>query len=374
MKLPIVRIAPMIYGLVAFFVLCSPSLAQDRVVGVAYGDTESQALAEAYYEAFRARLEGVAGDEASGQLGDRFRRNFERNFDTFRSRYFGSDTSERCLPEGVRFVCEIEGRFDDAALRNELVGSINAEAYTFIASAAEATDPRANFVVDQLTGEFAAYNHRILFGDRSREAVRSESANFSLAIFETTFSAFEFDRYLGRSNGSLTIRFRLLDLQTSETLAVEPVVVTASATGTNASANETLLVAQLAERGAAEIAAVVNAEVATYADRSAAISQATSLSTLGLSQYTIRVVGVNRRDQNDREFLRYLRDTLSSTPNFGDVETDFDASSDTETVITFTAPDGLSPDDLIDRLYSAFDYLGTFYADYFGQGEYEIGY
>jgi hypothetical protein len=360
--------------LTAAALVTSATDAQDRVVGVAYGNNEMQALNEAYYEAFRSQLESVAGDEASGQIGDRFRRNFERDANAFQRRYFGSDTAERCLPEGTRYVCEIEGRFDAAALRNDLADTLGGTAYTFIASAAEASDARASFVVDRLTGEFAAYNHRVLFGEASRNAIREETANFSLAIYETTFSSFEYDRYLGRSNGSLTVRFRLLDLQSGETLAVEPVVVTATAAGTNISANDAVLVEQLAERGAAEIAAAVNAEVATYSDRADAIAAASALDQLGLATFTIRVVGVNRRDQNDRQFLRFLRDTLSATQGLSGVETDFDASTDSETVITFNGPNDMSPDDMIDRLYAAFDYLEGFYADYFGQGEYEIGY
>lgn len=365
---------PILMALCAAPILTPETQAQDRVVGVAYGESETQALSEAYFEAFRSQLEFVAGDEASGQIGDRFRRNFERDADAFQRRYFGSDTAERCVLDGTRFVCEIEGRFDAAALRNDLADTIGGTAYTFIASAAEASDPRASFVVDRLTGEFATYNHRVLFGDASRNAIRGEAANFSLAIFETTFSAFQYDQFLGRSNGSLTVRFRLLDLQSGETLAVEPIVVTATATGTNMSANEAVLVEQLAERGAAEIAAVVNAEVATYSDRADAIAAASVLDQLGLSTFTIRVVGVNRRDQNDRQFLRFLRDTLSATQGLSDVETDFDASTDNETIITFNGPDDMSPDDMIDRLYATFDYLDGFYADYFGQGEYEIGY
>lgn len=350
------------------------SWAQDQVVGVAYGETEVEALNEAYFEGFRSRLELVASDEASGQVGDRFRRDFERSNVEFRNRYFSLDTAERCLPEGARFLCEIAGQFNSSALRNDLAAVLGGQAYTFVASAAESDDPRASFVVDQLTGEFAIYNHRILFGASSREAIRNESANFSLAIYEASFSVFEFDRYLGRSNGSLTIRFRLLDLESGETLAVEPVVVTASVTGSNASANEAMLVEQLSSRGAVEIAATVNAEVATYADRRSSISEASNLAELGRSAFSVRAVGVNRRDRDSREFLRYLREALNAMEGVDGVETDFDASSETGTVVNFTAPADLNPDEMIDRFYEAFDYLDSFYADYFGQQEFEISY
>jgi hypothetical protein len=273
-------------------------------------------------------------------------------------------------------LCEISGLFNESALRVDLstvmASTRNGGSYTFIASAAEASDSRVSFVIDRLTGEFAAYNHRILFGGASTTAIRNGGADFSLALYAAEFSTFDFDPYLGRSNGALTVRFRLLDLAGSEVLAAVPVTVSASVNGSNQDANSSLLVEALADRAVTEIARVVNSEVTAFADRASSQATAAELRSSGASTLRLRVIGADRRDAGDREQLAMIRDILSSQMHFSQVQTDYDASSDTDTVISFVAGDGLVPDELIDSFYRAFGHIDGFYADYFGGQEYEV--
>lgn len=361
------------------YILIGQSQAQDisPVVGVGSGSSIEEATVEAYLNAFDAELLGVLGQAAVRTAGDRFRRAAERDIASFKRRYFGGDTLERCVPQGAAFLCEIQGGFNRAALQvdaADLISAAGGASYVFVASAAEASDHRASFVVDRLSGEFASYNHRILSGSAGVAAVRSGQADFSLAIHEVSFSDFQFDPNLGRSTGALTVRFRLNDLRAEEVLAVTPVVVSGWVTGDNRSALESLLVADLSNNAARQIARVVNAETAEYGSRRAGIATAETLAALGRTVFSIRVLNVNRRDVADRNRLRSLRERLESMDGIADVDTDFAASTDIETIIRFTAPSTSSPQNLIDALYDAFSTEPAFYADYFGGEEYEVSF
>ena len=361
------------------FIAIGVSRAQDRspVVGVGTGATVEEATIEAYLSAFDAELLGVLGQAAVRTAGERYRRAAERDLGGFKRRYFSSDTVERCIPQGTTFMCEVQGGFNRAALQvdaADLIASTGGASYVFVASAAENSDPRTNFVVDRLNGEFAGYNHRIVSGAAVATAIRNGDADFSLAIYEVSFSEFQFDPNLGRSTGALTVRFRLNDLSTDEALAVTPVAVSGWVTGDNHSALEDLLVADLSSDAARQIARVVNAETAEYASRRESVNAAETLSALGRSSFSIRVIGVNRRDAADRNRLRSLRDQLGTVAGVADVETDFASSSENETLVRFTAPSESSPQDLIDALYDAFAEEPEFYADYFGGEEYEVNF
>lgn len=361
------------------FLAIGQSQAQDisPVVGVGTGSSIEEAAIEAYLNAFEAELLGVLGQAAVRTAGDRFRRSAERDIASFKRRYFSADTIERCVPQGAGFLCEVQGGFNRAALQvdaADLISNAGGASYVFVASAAQMSDPRASFVVDRLSGEFASYNHRIISGTAVAAAIRNGEADFSLAIYEVSFSDFQFDPNLGRSTGALTVRFRLNDLETDEALAVTPVAVSGWVTGDNRSALANLLVADLSDDAARQIARVVNAETAEYASRRESVAAAETLSTLGRSAFSIRVVGINRRDAADRDRLRRLREQLQAVAAVADVETDFASSSDNETVIRFTAPSDSSPQDLIDALYDAFSAEPTFYADYFGGEEYEVSF
>ncbi len=361
------------------FIAIGPSQAQDisPVVGVGTGSSVEESTIEAYLNAFDAQLLGVLGQAAVRTAGDRFRRSAERDIASFKRRYFSSDTIERCVPQGAGFLCEVQGGFNRAALQvdaADLISNAGGASYLFVAVAAQNSDPRASFVVDRLSGEFASYNHRIISGTAVATAIRNGEADFSLAIYEVLFSDFQFDPNLGRSTGALTIRFRLNDLETDEALAVTPVAVSGWVTGDNPSALDALLVADLSDDAARQIARVVNAEVSEYASRRAGVATAETLSALGRSAFSIRVVGVNRREAADRNRLRSLRDRLEAFAGIADVETDFASSTDSETVIRFTGPSGSSPQDLIDALYEAFSAEPAFYADYFGGEEYEVSF
>lgn len=347
------------------------------VVGVGTGGTTEEATVEAYLNAFDAELLGAIGQAAVRSAGDRFRRSAERDLESFTGRYFSSDTIERCVPQGAEFLCEIQGSFNRAALQADtadLISGAGGASYVFVASSAQTDDPRASFVTDRLSGEFASYNHRIISGSAIADAIRSGEADFSLAIYEVAFSAFQYDPNMSRNTGALTVRFRLNDLETDEALAVTPVAVSAWVTGDNRSALDDLLVAELANDAARQIARVVNAETAEYAGRIEAVANAEALEASGRAAFSLRVLGVNRRDRDDRSRLRTLREELEGIQGLMDVETDFAASTGDEVVIRFTVPVGYSPQDLIDALYDAFASEPAFYADYFGGEEYEVSF
>ena len=56
------------------------------VRGAGVGETEEHATKEAYYFILNRALVHVAGNQAEGAVGTKFRKKFDRNFDSFRKR------------------------------------------------------------------------------------------------------------------------------------------------------------------------------------------------------------------------------------------------------------------------------------------------
>jgi hypothetical protein len=135
-----------------------------------------------------------------------------------------------------------------------------------------------------------------------------------------------------------------------------------------------LLVANLSEKAAKEIARVVNSEISTYAKRASQFSSAETRARLGLTSYTLRVLGTNRREATGRSRLKSIRHILSQRFGFSNVETDYESTSDVQVVIHFDAKSTLVPDDIIDAFYEEFGAFQTFQANYFGGNDYEVSF
>ena len=111
----------LLYGVVF---IATPVAAAEEFVpvrGTAIAETEAKATRDAYYSILSRALTRVAGNQAEGEIGAQFRRDFDRDFDGFRSRYFTPETDHRCvLQQNGRHLCEVSGTLKIAALQTDL--------------------------------------------------------------------------------------------------------------------------------------------------------------------------------------------------------------------------------------------------------------
>jgi len=248
--------------------------AQDFVAvhETALADTQQKAVQEAYYAALERALTGVAWYQAEGEIGARVRGEFERDFDGFRQRFFMPDTDYRCAQrDNGRYLCSVDGTLKFAALQLYIRQQIKPlengpeKHLTFAVSAAKVKDPNKKFVVDQLSGAFASFGHRILMDSAANTAIARHQVDYALGIYEVSFTDLDdpgaYDPYNLRLSGSLTVRFQLSQLKNGEMIANVPVVESGNEAGPNAALLKPKLVANLGKRAADEIARKVNAAV-----------------------------------------------------------------------------------------------------------------
>jgi len=252
----------------------APGQAQDFIAvhETALADTQEKAVQEAYYAALERALTGAAWYQAEGEIGARFRSEFERDFDGFRQRFFMPDTDYRCARrDNGRYLCEVEGTLKFGALQMHLRQQMKQvengpdKHLTFAVSAAQVKDSRKQFVVDQLSGAFASFGHRILMDSAANAAIAHHQVDYALGIYEVSFTDLDdpaaYDPYNLRLSGSLTVRFRLSQIKNGEMIANVPVVESGNEAGPNAAVLKPKLVASLGKRAADEIARKVNAAV-----------------------------------------------------------------------------------------------------------------
>lgn len=269
----------LIAGLLAGVVLTAAWAAdgQDFVAvhASAYGSSEQAAVKKAYYAALERALTGVAGYQAEGDVGERFRSDFDRDFETFRERYFMDDTTDRCAPEkDGRYLCEVEGTLKAGALQYDLrqvMKDLERAAQrhlTFAVSAADAKERRKQFVVDKLSGAFAGYGHRILMDSAANAAIARHQVDYALGIYDVTFTDLDdpaaYDPYGLQLSGTLTVQFKLSHPNSGEVIAIVPIAVSANEPGPNPAQLKPKLVASLSKRAADEIAREVNAAVVSH--------------------------------------------------------------------------------------------------------------
>jgi hypothetical protein len=353
-----------------------PALAQDFVAarGTGAAATQETATKEAYYSIFDRALTGVAGNQAAETLGGQFRRDFDRDFDAFKSRYFSADTNYRCMPQPDRhYLCEVQGMLRMAAIQSDLRKVVRNTEQTlsnrlvFVLSAAEAGDPRAAFVVDSLSGKFTASGHRIVTGSAANAAIGARQVDYALGIYEVRFSTFDYDTFSQRMTGSLSVRFRLSNPKTKTQVANLPVEMTATLPGPSRSALESAMVSELSNRAAAEIGRKVNeAVIGSQVERAADVAgQARAQS--GRTLYLIRLEGLSQRNRDE---IRGMRQTVSAILNDAAPEVDPSQSTNSRVTLRFDTSRRFTPDDLVDAFYKANAARLHFEAEYVGSNEF----
>lgn len=346
------------------------------VRGTGVAETEAKATQEAYYGILSRALTRVAGNQAEGEIGAQFRRDFDRNFDGFRSRYFTPETDHRCvLQQNGRHLCEVSGTLKIAALQTDLRKIVKTTEATlsnklvFILSAAEAKDERAAFVVDKLTGEFQEDGHRILTGSKANKAISSGTVDFSLGIYEVTFTEFSYDKYDQRMSGALTVRFKLTHMKSGEGLATVPITVSTEVAGPSEAVLQPELTAALAAKASGEIARKVTENIITFQRESKSVAEAETRANSNQTLYVLRLNGLTQRDRKD---IRAVRKMISAMFPDSKPSVDPSMSDDTRVTLTFATSTDIVPDDLLDELYAAYDQREQFAAEYVGGNEFIV--
>ena len=339
----------------------------------AVGPTEEEAVKAAYYQGLVKALAGASGAQAEGDVGEQFKRDFDRDFNTFRDRYFTPDTDHRCQPKGDgRFTCEVTGTVKLLALQTDFRKVMKntertlSNTLTFAVSSA-VKGAGGDYVVDKLTGAFTSSGYKVLSGSAVNDAIGKGKIDFSLAILEATYSPFAFDPAMQEAQGSLSIRFKLNDVKGKTQVAVLPVTVSTTVAGPALATVTPDLRDALAAKAAAEIGRQVNASVVTFqAERggdAAASQRAASGGVLDL----IRLEGIAQRD---RDQIRIARTAISNRFPGTSAQVDPGQSNDTRVTLTLTSPRPIVPDDLLDVLYAANGSVPKFEATYAGNNEF----
>jgi hypothetical protein len=350
----------------------------ESVRGHAVAASQEEAVKEAYFAILDRALTGLAGNQAAGAIGENFRRSFARDFDTFKSRYFSADTDFRCQPrDNGRVACEVAGSMRRTALETDVRKAIKdteqalSNSLTFVLSAAEAKSSQGDFVIDKLSGAFAAAGHRIVTGNEVDRAISSGKVDFSLGVYEVTFSKFDYDTYDQRMTGSLTIRFKLNQPKTGRQIASLPVQVTSQIAGPSPDVLRAEIVSDLAAKAAHKIASKVNESVVTTQREQEADTAASRREASGQTLYLVRLNGIAKRDRSD---IRAVRESISALYPDAVPTVDPEASNDTLVTVRFGTARKIVPDDLVDRFYASNADRGKFDAEYVGGNEFILYY
>ena len=357
----------------------APSRAEDerafRASGVA--STEQQAVVEAYYQGLVRELARFAGAQAEGDVGQQFRRDFERDFTNFRKRYFTPDTDHRCLPKGERIACEVEGTIKVLALQTDFAKVMKttertlSNSLTFVVSAADTKDPKGPVVVDKLTAVFLEAGNKVLSGSAVNKAIADRKVDFSLAVLELAFAPASFDPAEQKAHGSLTVRFKLNDLRGGTQVASVPVTVSDTVSGPTIDVVRDDLDFKLATKAAVEIGRQVNSALVNFQVNREDNQAAAQRAAVGGKMYLVRLEGVAQRD---RDKIRLIRETITSRIPDGAPQIEPGQTTPTKVTVSFSTTRKVDPEDLIDALYAAHSSITSFEATYAGNNEFLVHY
>jgi hypothetical protein len=348
------------------------------VRGSGVGETEELAVKGAYYFIFNKALVHVAGNEAEGAVGKKFRKGFERDFDGFRKKYFSPDTDHTCTISGSgKHTCQVRGTFKLAALNFDLRKAVKSterklsNKLVFFLAATKPDDEQGEFLRDKLEGEFARDGHRIVAGRKARKSIKEKKVDFGLAIQKIEFTPFEYNKYDQRMSGAVTVRFRLTDLKGGESLAVVPTAVSTEIPGTSKAVLRTEIVNVLSEMAAAEIARRVTESVLTFQHEGKDAAAAEDREDAGEELYLVRLVGLTKRDRKDIRAVRKLLRNLfhDSRPKTAPGESD-----GTQITLAFSTAEEVLHDDIVDEFYAINEDRDDFGAEYIGGNEFTLYY
>lgn len=397
-----VCLIPIVLIAVLGFVFSSvTSHAADEVLfrSVGQAKTERDAKIDAYYLAVSRELAKLAGAQAEGDIGQKFRDDMTRDLDSFVKRYILSDVTEKCVAFDTKgnpynpkdkksqignYRCSVDGTIKILALQNDYRALMKAterklsNQLTFVVSAKDVADPHGAYVVDKLTSAFLGSGFRVLSGSAVDEALAAKKIDFSLAIIDMEFSPKEWEKdrnfwdvNMLRGNGTLVVRFKLFDLKGNTQVASVPVSMTDYESGPTSMAVADKLRDKLATQAAVEIGRQVSAAVVTFQTSKEQDDAAAQRVESGEKQYAFLVNGVTTKD---RDKLKALREVIKAKIATATPEVDTAASNATSTTIVFAAPGKIDTEDMLDALFEANKAEKNFNAKYEGNNQFVISY
>ena len=354
--------------------------------------TEKDAAIEAYSTGLNKILRQLAGAQAESEIGQKFKDDMERDFTTFKRRYFTSDTAHVCRPLDrdskpiaekdkktpvAAFSCRADGTIKVLALKQDFQRLMKSTERTlsnvlnFVVSYAETKNsPQGPYVADKLTASFLGSGFKVLSTSGEEQAIADDKVDYSLAISAIDFVPFTYSPNEQLMSGALTVRFKLYDVKNKVQVASVPVTIKQSMRGANSPAVKAELEEKLANAAAQEIgrqtaSAVVNAQVAREGD-----AKAQARADSGQKQYVVKIVGISPRD---RKQLAELRAALKAAVPDALPEVNTGESNDTLVVINFTtANPKLDTEDVLDKLFDTYKANKSFDAKYKGNNEFSV--
>ena len=164
--------------------------------------TEKNAAIEAYSTGLNRILRQLAGAQAESEIGQKFRDDMERDFTTFKRRYFTSDTAHVCraldrdnkpIPEKDKktpvsaFSCRADGTIKVLALKQDFQRLMKSTERTlsnvlnFVVSYAETKNsPQGPYVADKLTASFLGSGFKVLSTSGEEQAILDDKVDYSL--------------------------------------------------------------------------------------------------------------------------------------------------------------------------------------------------
>ena len=265
-------------GALCLAVTASPSWAQhsknESVEATAAGATEDEAIANGVKDILDRALESIAGDEAAGDLGERFYAAHSNDPDKLRKRYFTSNFKADCKPSGKNVRCIIEGEVKFAALDNDVKKLMHSYASSankdmvFAANLNVPKNPRNNKLVTAIGREFETSGHRFEIKD---------DMNFhgvSMKITDIRFVGFRYDQNTKREDGALDVNFELWYVHPeknykfkAERIASDVATVSTYVAGTNPDALAVELETKLITAAARSFVQKVNSQFVGFTQR-----------------------------------------------------------------------------------------------------------
>ncbi len=266
-------------GLVALALTASPSWAQSTknevVEATAAGATEEEAIANGVKDILDRALESIAGDEAAGDLGERFFSAHGNDTEKLRKRYFTSDFRADCKPSGKQVRCIIEAEIRFAALDNDVkklmqsyaanAGAETGKDMIFAANLNVPKNPRNNKLVTAIGREFETSGHKFELKDDMK------FHGFSMKITDIRFVGLKFDPNTKREDGALDVNFELWYVHPeknytfkAERIASDVATVSTYVAGTNPDALEVELETKLTTAASRSFVQKVNSQIVTF--------------------------------------------------------------------------------------------------------------
>ena len=339
---------------------------------VGTGANQKVARTNAYWDFFLRQLRDVAASQADGNIGKDFRAIADKDIVKFKSDFFTSDTTDKCVQAQGGFRCEVQGTFKTAALKAEIQKVMSSaiatggRKYRFIMRYAEPEDHPSDcgeqkaettrFLVNQVSAEFSRRGYTIVA--KSAEEVAEQKGEFDYYI--NLLDINHCDSLDANGNFlSITLRaqLKLLDKASDPSKRTELANVPVSNTKRTIRNPQVQLAAVKREsvpiQGAelaGQIVRDVDAKLLTLAQSNAQSPSNVTGAVRSTSQYSLLINGLG---QSDRQQIRALRDLIKSKLG---VETTLDSkgTTDKSVEITFDYAEKFDPEDIVDALYDLF--------------------